>query len=113
MGRLLQALLFTYEEALDVECLVAAAARLADLLAAARRTGRGLAMTLRERGDLGDLMEGLGQLVLGRLDGASAAQAARCGRETRERGCGSAGRRVGLTLSCRCTRPAGRRQASW
>ncbi|GIL57335.1 hypothetical protein Vafri_12598 [Volvox africanus] len=71
----IRALLFTYQEAMDAECLAAAAARLAELLAAARRTGRGLAMTLRERGELGDLLEGLGQLVLRRLDSASAAQA--------------------------------------
>ncbi|GIL89832.1 hypothetical protein Vretimale_16482 [Volvox reticuliferus] len=71
----IRALLFTYQEAVDAECLTAAAARLAELLAASRRTGRGLAMTLRERGELGDLLEGLGQLVLRRLDSASAAQA--------------------------------------
>lgn len=59
---------------------MAAAAQLGELLAALRRTGRGLAMTLRDRGDLGDLLEGLGQLVLRQLDGATSAQVSRCAR---------------------------------
>ncbi|KXZ46908.1 hypothetical protein GPECTOR_39g402 [Gonium pectorale] len=74
----IRALLFTYQEALDPACLLAAAARLTELLgpsgAAARRpTGP---LGLRERSELGDLMEGLGQLVLRSLPAASGQQAA-------------------------------------
>lgn len=77
-----QGLLFNYQEALDLPCLVAAAARLVELLSA-RTTG----MVLRERAELGDLLQGWGELTRRRLGRASASQTCRWTTEAGARAC--------------------------